>query len=59
MAIYSEVIGACASALCPRPATHRLMRSGTDSRGLACSRHVHKLGRELAARLGEEYVSDG
>lgn len=54
--IYAEVIGTCRHPGCGKPATHQLMRSGTDRRGMACTRHVDVVGRAIAKAIGEEYA---
>ena len=53
--IYPEQIGRCQYGGCGKPATHRLMHSGTDPRGMACAKHVAVVGKGIAQRLGEDY----
>lgn len=57
MAIYKQNLGGtCAYSGCIKQAMIALMRSGTDKRAEACLRHADKVGKELAERLGEDFV---
>lgn len=56
VSIYVEAFGRCQEPGCGKAASFQLMRSGTDRRGVACSQHVTRVGKRIAAALNEDYV---